>query len=194
MTVRVVSSNPGPGPGDDRPTLTPRQRRLLAVLSTLYADETYDDIEAIGDEPITAGAEHSVGVLDLFPPATWDRDLTFRRGLARAIDDLAADLDAGGDPEPRCTAEEMALHLVLRRASGSEDGELAHLLDGIAPHPNDHDWRSPSDFLFQDHDVLLMFDPDFVPHRVDYEFLDLELWFTPFDTKTARDPGRGFRR
>lgn len=89
-----------------------------------------------------------------------------------------------------CTAEEMALHLVIDAAEGaSRDGTLATDLSQPANPGCDDDFDSVREILFQDHDVLHLFDayldgieaPDSVldEQRL-FANLHPRAWFLPF--------------
>lgn len=65
---------------------------------------------------IPESASHDIAALNNFPPCTWTQTATWWREQARCFDDLATEAAAGVDPQPRCTGEEMALHLILQRA------------------------------------------------------------------------------
>jgi hypothetical protein len=90
-----------------------------------------------------------------------------------------------------CTAEEMALHLVIEAAEGaSRDGALATDISQPAKPGCDDDFDSVREPLFRDHDVLYLFDasldgieaPD---SALDEQHLFANLhpraWFLPFD-------------
>ena len=124
--------------------------------------------------------------------------------MARTFDDLAADL-ADGDVVPLCTGEEMALHLGIRRAKNihrTRPRLVAQAVEGLPAAARDFDWYACSDLLFEDHDVLMLFDDalDGIEDSgsdvnqalgmVNMAPLD---WFSPFDDDRARDPDRGFR-
>ncbi|MFD7008441.1 hypothetical protein [Rhodococcus jostii] len=178
--------------GDALPELRSRQRHAVATTAVILADWAYDDADEIGDRRIHAMTARSL--LSELPPCTWHQNLGWRRQMARTFDDLAGDAQSGADPLPRCTGEEMALHIVLIKAAGQHlDGEPDHLLGAIPPHPNDTDWISPMDFLFDDYDVLTLFDiaPDHIGGGLN---LEPESWFIAFDHAAARDRWRGFRR
>lgn len=161
-------------------------------MASIMADEAYDDVAEFGDVAIAATTEPGPLIFDLFPPVTWGEDSVWRRRAARAFDDLAADLDAGREPEPTCTGEEMALHLILRRARDMHfDGETDHLVVGVEAQLRDRDWATPMEDLFVDHDVLTLFESTSLAAT---EFLDPKNWFVPFDKATARDSARGYRR
>ncbi|TQF74125.1 hypothetical protein FK531_05600 [Rhodococcus spelaei] len=187
--MRLVPDPPTPD-DDDEFTLTPRQMHIVAIVARTLADSAYDDIDTHGDAPVTAGADRSV--FTEYPATTWDQPAAWRRHAARSFDDLAADAESGRSPRPTCTGEEMALHLILRRASAlHHDGHFDDELAAIPRHPEDSDWAGPLDYLFEDHDVLTLFDgitPD------DGVNLDPPAWFDPFEPPRARDPQRGYRR
>jgi hypothetical protein len=75
--------------------------------------------------------------------------------------------------------------------------------EALPEHPDDYSWEQCSDLLFQDHDVLMLFDqgldgfedPD---SDINKQFrvgdLQPEAWFTSFANVEPRDPNRGFRR
>lgn len=108
----------------DAPTLTPRQCHVVAQVAREFADTVFADTHLLGDRPVQPSSD--AVVLAEFPECTWAQDATWRRTMARAFDDLAADAAAGTDPEPRCTGEEMALHLIIDRAPHSVDVRPIH--------------------------------------------------------------------
>lgn len=178
--------------------LTPRQRRFVEVAAWTLADDVYDAIEDLAEIPDFAA--HEISVLNDFPPCTWTQTATWWREQARCCDDLASEAAAGIDPEPRCTGEEMALHLILQRAQAiaSDPTDIrADLTAGLPACEGDSDWDGPLDFLFQDHDVLMLFDNDAdgyaEPHSSTVN-LALEKWFDPFADSPPRSGHRGFRR
>ncbi|MFD9669058.1 hypothetical protein ACFWAY_47140 [Rhodococcus sp. NPDC059968] len=90
--------------------------------------------------------------------------------------------------------EQLALHIVAvtaggRHLDGDLDGDLDDLLHEVPAHPDDIDWISPLDFLFEDYDVLTLFDPE----PVDGVNLDAVDWFVPFEDHRARNPHRRYR-
>jgi hypothetical protein len=117
------------------------------------------------------------------------------RAQARCFDDLAAEAESGTDPQPRCTGEEMALHLILGRAraiAADEPEVRPELVDGTNAHPSDDDWDGPLDFLFHDHDVPTLFDDiETLPGAAN---LEPEHWFAPFADTKPRETTRGYRR
>jgi hypothetical protein len=103
---------------------------------------------------------------------------------------IADCLAIGEVPFPRCTGEEMALHLALDHAldvTETDDESYNELLQ--TPLDTDTDW--PRDLWFQDHDVLMLFDEQFdekfdealddsVLESLGAANLDPSKWFFPF--------------
>ena len=98
-----------------------------------------------------------------------------------------------------CTAEEMALHLVIEEAEGTAgDGSLDTDLSLPADADRDQDFGAVQELLFRDHDVLLLFDgafdgieaPDSTlgEHRL-FANLHPGAWFLPF--ADGGEPSRG---
>ncbi len=184
--------------------VTPRTAAALWTAAGLLADQAYDDVLEHGDEPVDNTATWSV--FDEFPRITWRQNAIWRRQAARSFDDLSDDLAAGNWPQPRCPAEEMALHLILRSAESAVDDDWAGLTGRYADlpeHDDDHDWDMLTDTLFQDTDILALFskqldgieDPDTDQNRElgigDYR---AQAWFERFLNMEPRDPRRPFRR
>lgn len=118
-------------------------------MAQILADRGYDDVEDHGS--------------DLLPERTgWYLFDRYRRA-ARAYDDLAADLAAGDWPLPTYPAEELALHLILEDAPSAAGHRWAGLdeaaFDSLPVHPDDLDWDAMPDVLFQDTDILHLFEP-----------------------------------
>ena len=63
-------------------------------------------------------------------------------------------------PNPNCTGEEMALHKIIEYASDfAEDEKECHIEDyyALPVHEEDDDFDTVRENLFQDHDVLMLF-------------------------------------
>ncbi|MEW2259747.1 hypothetical protein ACFY64_34830 [Streptomyces collinus] len=184
--------------------LTPRTADLLHTALVLLADQAYDDAHRLGDQFLPDADATTWEVFDRLPPLTWTADHRWRRRMARAFDDLAADLARGKWPEPTCTAEEMALHLAIEDApTHLEDRPPTDPHHTLPEHGDDYSWDDCSDLLFQDHDVLMLFDPklggiadpeDLANQSMGVGDLRAAAWFEPFGSHSVRDPGRGFRR
>lgn len=186
--------------------LTPRTADMLYTALENLSDEAYDDVEEHGSDPVTRENANDWNLFDRFPRITWRTDADWRRQVARACEDLSRDLAAGSWPIPRNNAEEMVLHLAIEDAPGyqdeAEDSEDERH-EALPKHADDYSWDQCSDLLFQDHDVLMLFDrgldgfedPDTDINK-QFRVGDLrpEAWFTPFANVKHRDPDRGFRR
>ncbi|MDX8141332.1 hypothetical protein SK854_04355 [Lentzea sp. BCCO 10_0061] len=184
--------------------VTSRTAAVLWSMAVRLADHAYDDVIEHGDDPVTTTAQWSL--FAEFPRITWRQNAIWRRQAARSFDDLAEDLAAGRVPQPCCAAEEMALHLMLSYASDAvDDGRsvLENDLSALPKHTDDHDWDLLREVLFQDNDILELFDPsrDGIEDPDDEQNRYLRMgdytapaWFTPFDDPSTRDPRRPFRR
>ncbi|MET8413045.1 hypothetical protein ABZV34_34145 [Streptomyces sp. NPDC005195] len=182
--------------------LTARTRAVLHLALRELADQGWHEVSVLGKQP---AARSAGGLFGGLPRVTWHQDGSWRRQLARTFDDLAADCTAGTGVEPRCTGEEMALHLGIARARDLTHNRPRLVADTVAGLPEargDGDWDACSGVLFQDHDVLMLFDDAL--DGIDDAESDLHQsmgmvnlapldWFTPFDPEHARDPERGFR-
>jgi hypothetical protein len=184
--------------------LTPRTAAVLWTMAQILADHGYDDVTRNGDAPVVDDSEWIL--FDRYPRITWRQDAVWRRQAARTYDDLAEDLAIGRWPHPTCPAEEMALHLVLDHAPAAvEDGWAGldrHPLP-LPEHPDDFDWDMASEVLFQDLDILSLFDVemDGIEDPGDEHNRDLgigdyrpQAWFRTFLNMDPRDGRRTFRR
>ena len=187
--------------------LTPQTAAALWTAGQILADRAYDDVEEHGDKPVPGEDEWTLS--GRYPRMTWAQDAVWRRQAARAYDDLTADLEAGEWPCPRRPAEEMALHLVLRDVTsaagdgwawGEEEEEEGARLP---VHPDDFSWDLAQDVLFQDTDILALFNPDLDGIEDPADELNLQMrigdyrpqaWFKAFANMDPRDGRRPFRR
>lgn len=97
----------------------------------------------------------------------------------------------------------MALHLAIARAQNLTRNRPRLVSDAVAALPEERqafDWDACSDVLFQDHDVLMLFDNTLdgiedpgngIHQAMGMVNLAPNEWFAPFDQ--GRDPNRGFR-
>ncbi len=102
-----------------------------------------------------------------------------------------------------CTAEEMALHLVIDVAEGAtRDGSLATDLSLPARPDRDEDFDAIRELHFRDHDVLLLFDASLdgieAPNSAVDEYgrfanLHPQAWFLPFEDDGQRRRGHDAR-
>ncbi|WP_405419430.1 hypothetical protein [Streptomyces erythrochromogenes] len=183
--------------------LSPRSADLLYSALVWLAESAYDDAAELGERPLTEDDDGTWGVFSRLPEVAWSQGMQWRRGLARACDDLAGDLAGGSWPQPTCAAEEMVLHLALQDAPdhvGTADEDPAHA--ALPTHRDDYDFDACSDLFFQDHDVLWLLssrynqntatsdsDQPLVP-----DALRPDNWFEGFLNVPARAADRGYRR
>ncbi|MET8825996.1 hypothetical protein ABZX40_13065 [Streptomyces sp. NPDC004610] len=182
-----------------------RTLRLLEDTLVTLSDMAYDALEEIGDRPVGLGDDYAA-VFSEMPVITWRQDAEWRRRMARCFDDLAADIRAEEWPQPTCTGEEMALHIAIDHASSrvvDEPDVVTMITEKVPPHHDDWDWSLCISTLFEDTDVLFLFepwnqgveDPDSFIHQVmGLANLEAQDWFTPFYSDRGRPPERGFRR
>ncbi|WP_190121506.1 hypothetical protein [Streptomyces inusitatus] len=188
---------------DEEPwRMTARTSRILSCNLEILADTAHDELDELGDQPISP---NSIGrFFARLPASTWSQPRHWRRRVLRALDDLNEDIALGHSPEPRCAAEELALHFALESASAmtcDEPDLVAELTQGLPEQQGDYDWLTCSDLLFQDHDVLFLYDPmmqglehpdDPLNQRMGIGDLRPERWFEEFGNAPPRDPSRGF--
>lgn len=181
--------------------LTARTAAVLRLALQELGTRAWQEATALGDEPLPRTAE---GVFGSLPPITLHQNNAWRRQMARTFHDLAADLATADWVQPRCTGEEMALHLALAHADQLTRDRPHHINEHVTDLPedrHDYDWATCSSILFEDHDVLILFDtaldgiedPDNdINQRLGMINLTPADWFTPFDPDHPRDPDRGF--
>lgn len=186
---------------DDGEELTARTAAVLRVALEELSEQIWQDVAAVGDAPLGRGEGR---VLGLLPPLTFHQDQQWRRQLARCFDDLAADLTEAGTVRPGCTGEEMALHLGIDRAKSLTRNRprlVAKTVAGLGENRRDFDWDWCSTVLFEDHDVLMLFDASLdgiedsgneINQALGLANLAAGDWFEPFRPGQARDPDRGF--
>jgi hypothetical protein len=178
--------------------LTPRTRQLLLIAAELLFDEGREDLDQ--DDP------NPWGLFDLYPRLVATESKDWRRQALRSYDQLAADIRELGTPTPRCTADEVALWLMLDRASAIEVDRDAWptLWSTVIRQPasrDDFDWPSLREDLFEDTDFLMLYAPelDGVDDPDDEvnqslgigEHLRPRDWFTPFGGASPRPPDPG---
>ncbi|MGW0538252.1 hypothetical protein [Streptomyces sp. NPDC003032] len=167
------------------------------------SEQIWQDVAAVGDAPVGRGEGR---VLGLLPPLTFRQDQQWRRQMARCFDDLAAELAETGAVRPGCTGEEMALQLGIDRAKSLTRNRprlVAETVEGLGEDRRDFDWDWCSSVLFEDRDVLMLFDASLDGIEDSGNEIDQALgvanpaaaqWFVPFRPSQARDAARGFRR
>ncbi|MFJ4598437.1 tetratricopeptide repeat protein [Streptomyces griseoluteus] len=184
---------------------TPRTLRVLEAALTTAADMAYFDIDEIGDGTVDLDSKYSF-IFSNLPVITWRQESQWRRQLARCFDDLASDIREGKWPLPTCTGEEMALHIAIDHASSmvvDEPEFVADLVRELPPHHDDWDWELCVSSLFEDIDVLFLYEPwsqgiedpdSFLNQQMGIANLEAPDWFEPFRRDNARAEDRGFRR
>jgi hypothetical protein len=100
----------------------------------------------------------------------------------------------------------MALHLAISRAEDLQRNRprlVAEAVQDLSADPDDFAWEDCSNLLFEDHDVLMLFDSrlDGIEDPAGESGQALGMvnlapldWFSPFDPDGARDPERSFHR
>ena len=194
----------GLGDGEVDWELTARTADVLHSSLSMLADGIYDDVEELADGPLVELGRYDTQVLDRIPRVCWRQDALWRKRLAHCADALAEDLAQGRLPSPRCTGEEVCLHLAIGDARDAvNDAMVPDRIWGFPEHPDDFGWQDCLEFLFEDHDVLMLFDPDL--DGIEDPESDLAVflrtaslhprdWFTPFANVEPRNPQRAFRR
>ncbi|HUP86911.1 MAG TPA: hypothetical protein VM143_14730 [Acidimicrobiales bacterium] len=164
--------------------MTPRMASHLWGAATILGDEwrtciTDPELLAENLPPVARPYAHNRSWLEQF---------------IEGFDRLAERLGGPGDSDclARCTAEELALHLTINTAEASiADGVVDSVwVDHLPDHgraDQDFDWMRQ--VLFEDHDVLMLFDPalDGLEHSpgVGTAYLHPRDWFQLFRPVTA---------
>lgn len=194
--------------------LTPMAARLLATAASNVAERGYHELLRYGDRVFERPSEedewrlHGSFLLEL--PAICDgQGAAWRLAMVRSFDDLADDLRSGRAPLPRCTAEELAFHLMLQEAEVLldylDDEDFA---EGYGLPPGDQFtarhrpfdlWRQA---FLQDEDVLFHYDQDLAHVAADPEHpashnlgtgdLRPNAWFVTFGNLHPRDAARSY--
>jgi hypothetical protein len=161
--------------------LSPRMASRLWAAAVMLAD-TYDE-----------GRWHLLR-RSLPPIVQRVADEIWMERFVACFEALARRLEAGGFDATHittCTAEEMALHLVIDAAEGATgDGSLATDLSLPASPDRDEDFDAIRELCFRDHDVLLLFDASLDGIEAPNSALDEhglfanlhpQAWFLPFE-------------
>ncbi|MFF3867124.1 hypothetical protein [Micromonospora sp. NPDC001898] len=122
------------------PVITPRTALLLHAAAEILSDELSG---VIGDPEILAD----------FPPFVQHLNPAAVDLFGTAFLNLATDLAHGQEPQPRTSAEEVALHLMTDRANAlletdTFEDEVTQLPESSA----DYDWDGILDVMFEDDD------------------------------------------
>lgn len=161
--------------------MTPRMAWRLWTAAMYLADEWH--------------CESPSSMLRHLPPIAHPdlRDRSWRARFIAGFGRLAERIGGcdDGDCLARCTAEELALHLTINLAEADfidhaiSPAAVAHL-PAHGASDEDFDWLR--DVLFEDHDVLMLFNPalDGVENTIDgNSSLHPRDWFQPFRPRSA---------
>ncbi|MEY9848505.1 hypothetical protein ABH940_005608 [Streptacidiphilus sp. BW17] len=142
------------------PPLTARTAAVLRASLLGLGQAGSEQLQVLIDTPLASAADG--GVFALLPRFTWSQNADWRRCFLQAFPALAEDL-AVGIPMPRTPAEEMALELAIVHADSllrSDPGRTAPVVSGLPADPRDYDWNACREALFQDSDLLMLFQPN----------------------------------
>lgn len=128
--------------------VSPAQAALIADAADSIAAAIRSDADMLGSDAVSEHTGAQLQVLQALPAITFGQSRLWRYQLAEAADRLAGDTRRWGVPIPRCTGEEMVLHLILRRAQSMARPRQVRR----------GSWEELSQELFQDHDVLTLYD------------------------------------
>lgn len=191
---------------DAQNTLTARTASWLYTSAGWFSDSAFDDIDRHGDAPV-ADDDNDWYFFDELPRITWREGAGWRRQMARAFDDLAGDLAEGRAPLPRCTAEEFALYLIIRRCSdllADDDDYFVQSVADLSRSSADANWDHLSKVFLYDHNFLRLYEVQ--PDRVKDpnvalddlagtgEILRPRNWYRTFGDVAPRTIGRPYRR
>lgn len=163
-------------------TIGPRRAQALAVAAFEVAEQIRADADLLGTAAVTGD---QLQILDALPPCTFTQSHLWRYQLAECATRLANDARQWGAPVPRCTGEEMVLHLILRRAAVTDTGLSAdQAMAWPAETDNPDTWVDLASDLCQDDDVLALYDlpAETITRWVGGVNLEPAQWFTEFTT------------
>lgn len=170
-------------------TVGARRRNLITAAGVELAADIRADADDLDTSQVVVGGRF-LRVLDLLPPQTFTHSKLWRHQLAAAAEALAQDTRRWGAPLPRSTGEEMALHLILRRAATADGCPPNRVEDWPdEPHRPGDGWGDLFDCLFQDHDVLMLYDlPEADMDDLRCVNIDPQHWFSPFELPFPTPP------
>ncbi|MEU5138035.1 hypothetical protein [Streptomyces californicus] len=198
--------------GDHRDSvITPLAARLLAAAADQVADAAWHDLLHYGDRVFERPEDEDDelwsddGFLGTLPPLCDGQGAAWRLAMVGAVENLADDLRAGRAPIACCTAEELALHLIVGQAKMvvdllDDEGYAEELglptRDQISVRHRAFDLVL--EYYLQDFDVLMHYDSDLSAVVTDPEHpANLQLgigdlrpraWFAPFGNTRPRTP------
>ncbi len=183
-------------PACDASVLSPRMAFMLVEgLADLEANLGSEFLEAPvrSDGSVDLSACPSRGLLP--PVAQVERSRGWMVRFIQCFSDLRSRLESGLLPSPQCTGEEMALHLGIGVAERLEGAGVLNRWYGNwersfpAVHAYDLDFGWVRDILFEDHDVLMLFNPasagiaapgNLIGEYLGVAHLSPDEWFIPF--------------
>lgn len=163
-------------------TIGPRRAQALAVAAYEIAEQIRTDADLLDTEAVSG---QQLQVLAALPPCTFTQSRFWRYQLAECATRLANDTRQWGAPVPRCTGEEMVLHLILTRAALTDTGlPAAKAMAWPENTDNPDTWGDLATDLFQDDDVLALYDlpAEAITKWVGGVNLEPAEWFTEFTT------------
>lgn len=159
----------------------PRRRGQIVAAARALAGDIRADADQLGTAAIHPPNRTRLKVLGLLPQQTFGQSRFWRYQLAAAAEALAGDTDRWGAPVPRCTGEEMVLHLTLRRAAADAGCPPQQVFAWPEDPTRDHGWGDLFEYLFQDHDVLMLYDvPEYGMSDLGTVNIEPHQWFTEF--------------
>jgi hypothetical protein len=176
----------------------PRRRGHIVAAARALAGDIRADADQLGTAAIHAPNRTEFKVLGLLPQQTFGQSRFWRCQLAAAAEALAGDTDRWGAPVPRCTGEEMVLHLILHRAAADAGCQPQQVFAWPQDPTRDHGWGDLFEYLFQDHDVLMLYDvPEYGMSDLGTVNIEPRQWFTEFSLpypvpeRHQPEPGEG---
>ncbi|MGK8487271.1 hypothetical protein [Nocardia asiatica] len=121
--------------------ITPRTAGALQWAGECLADE----VSELGDEAL--------------PPRLQGQGSVFRRKFAKSVETLVDDLSRGERPEPRCTAEEIGLWLMIGDAEALVEDMRPAALEDLPTTEFDYAFDDIRESLYQDLDFHDFFEP-----------------------------------
>ncbi|MDA3627106.1 hypothetical protein OU415_16800 [Saccharopolyspora sp. WRP15-2] len=172
-------------------SLTANTANCLHGAFDILIDQLIDDLKEHGDKPVLDPFQWMA--FHLLPNTTWAMDKVWRARFIHSCIDLQGDLASGREPYPRCTAEEMALHLAIDYAPVVEEFDG----DAYESRRDDFDWDTCLEDFFEDHDILITKERPWLARPEDRTNIwmrigDLrpENWFSWFNSGEPRDAKR----
>jgi hypothetical protein len=153
----------------------------IVAAARALAGEIRADADHLGTAAIHPSNRARLTILGSLPPQTFGQSRFWRYQLAAAAEALAGDTDRWGAPVPRCTGEEVVLHLILHRAAADAGSSSEQVFAWPKDPSRDQGWGDFLEYLFQDHDVLMLYDvPEYGMSDLGTVNIEPRQWFTKF--------------